>query len=152
VTTDIDAFLAEQMGWHKHYIYNRSKDDLRSVGWCECSHPTENGEAHYIMQAGLNSPSPLFQITDYMRIGKASNWSPSTRWDHIGLVIEWMEKEKGKFETEVHGVAAGMMVRKSWFGTPETNFQLLVDEQVFLTPAHIALAAAKALGWKEVEA
>lgn len=73
-------------------------------------------------------------------------WDPATKWDHIGICIEWAEKNIGLFTTQTYEYGDR---RSSWFGDfDDIREYIEVRDSPKLTPRHIAIAIIAAVGRK----
>ena len=66
-------------------------------------------------------------------------FSPSTIWDHAGVLIEWGEK-KGRPLLIQYVDPADSDIRMCAFGGPNFKYTLIGDKNAHLTPAHITEA------------
>jgi hypothetical protein len=141
----LDKAAAEIMGWEKikfcREIYSIEDGNSFDSDWCgqNCTDPTHKDDWMYY-HAEVNPgrwPNPPFKI-----------FSPSTRWDHCGILIEWAEKN-GK-SLEIIGISPRPNIHQTRisfeFGCDETASFKDIDE--FLAPHHITSAFVKAFDTK----
>jgi len=129
MTNDIDANLARAMGY-KTDRYCTKYIKIREDCW-ECGLSCSDSE-HKI----------FWRIRYYDSGNDMGYFSPSTRWDHIGVVIEFIEKEKHK-KFVIEKDDSIIPIRHIYFGL--RNEFVRVPMNTPLTPLHIAKAALKAL-------
>jgi len=105
---------------------------------------TENITSRMPGMSGYAGHNPSETTTvEYWKKGNIvyRNWSPATRWDHIGIVIEWMDLEK---DMRLHSTGELLSFGDDYEHAPHVWGNLKIGELTF-TPRHIALAALAAL-------
>lgn len=78
------------------------------------------------------------------------DWSPATRWDHVFIGVDWMEREKDlPLIIEYHHNDLPYIERDVHF--VERDDEVLVSNE-HLSPRHIALAILESLRFLEAQA
>lgn len=127
--SEIAATIAATMGWKE-----KSQHQLYCSNW-ECNCDTGGGPWFWTE----DNKVVLYKAGKSSMIMYVNHFSPATRWDHVGIVIDWMERQ-GKVLNITKLTDRHRMV---WFVS--SNHHAWIEFEDSLTPRHICLAALETL-------